>query len=139
MTHFCLLVISSPDISYSPKNTFLFFFNPIHTANIALSTSVTYIRTAAPYLYGCMCVEHVLQAEVAAVVEVVLAELLHQLEVVETVSQRHGLLEADICSARGGVRHKAHTREGVIAKAKQEGEEKIRHSLCLKKEHIRGK
>lgn len=41
----------------------------------------------------------------AAVVEVVLAELLHQLEVVETVSQRHGLLEADICSARGGVRH----------------------------------
>lgn len=60
---------------------------------------------AAPYLYGCMCIEHVLQAEVAAVVEVVLAELLHQLEVVETVSQRHGLLEADICSATGGARH----------------------------------
>lgn len=50
-----------------------------------------------------MCVEHVLQAEVAAVVEVVLAELLHQLEVVQAVSQRHGLLEADICSTRGGV------------------------------------
>ena len=52
-----------------------------------------------------MCVEHVLQAEVAAVVEVVPAELLYQLEVVQTVRQRHGLLEADICSARGGVRH----------------------------------
>lgn len=53
-----------------------------------------------------MCVEHVLQGEVAAVVQVVSAKLLHQLEVVQTVSQRHGLLEADICSARGGVRHK---------------------------------
>lgn len=52
-----------------------------------------------------MGVEHVLQAEVAAAVEVVPAELLHQLEVVQTVGQRHGLLEADICSARGGVRH----------------------------------
>lgn len=53
-----------------------------------------------------MRIEHVLQAEVAAVVKVVLAEVLHQLEVVQTVSQRHGLFEADICSARGGVRHK---------------------------------
>lgn len=49
-----------------------------------------------------MCVEHVLQAEVAAVIEVVHAELLHQLEVVQTVGQRHGLLEADICSAGEG-------------------------------------
>lgn len=65
------------------------------------------------YLDGGGGVEHVLQAEVAAVVEVVPAELLHQLEVVQTVSQRHGLLEANICSARGGVRHtQTHTREG---------------------------
>lgn len=64
-----------------------------------------------PYLYRCVRIDHVLQAEVAATVEVVPAELLHQLEVVQTVRQRHGLLEADICSARGGVRHKAtHTR-----------------------------
>jgi len=33
-----------------------------------------------------MCIEHVLQAEVAAVVEIVSAKLLHQLEVVQTVS-----------------------------------------------------
>lgn len=82
-----------------------------------------------------MRIEHILQAEVAAVVEVVPAELLHQLEVVQTVSQRHGLLEADICSARGGVRHThIHTHKhtqgrGLLAKAKQEGEEKIRHTV----------
>lgn len=58
-----------------------------------------------------MCIEHVLQAEVAAVVEVVPAKLLHQLEVVQTVSQRHSFLEADICSAVGGVKH-THRREG---------------------------
>lgn len=77
-----------------------------------------------------MGVEQVLQAEVAAAIEVVPAELLHQLEVVQTVSQRHGLLEADICSARGGVRH-AYTRgrEGGRA-GRQRG--KIRHILCLK-------
>lgn len=69
----------------------------------------------------------------AAVVEVVLAELLHQLEVVETVSQRHGLLEADICSARGGVRP-AQGRGGT-AKTEQEDERKIRNCLGLKKEH----
>lgn len=57
-----------------------------------------------------MCIEHVLQAEVAAVVEVVLAELLHQLEVVQAVSQRHGLLEADIWSRQG--RGRVHTRVG---------------------------
>lgn len=39
----------------------------------------------------------------AAMVEVVLAEILHQLEVVQAVGQRHGLLEADICTAMGGV------------------------------------
>lgn len=39
----------------------------------------------------------------AAMVEVVLAEILHQLEVVQAVGQRHGLLEADICAAMGGV------------------------------------
>lgn len=133
MTHFCLLVISSPDISYSLKNTFLFFFNPIHTANIALSTSVTYIRTAAPYLYGCMCVEHVLQAEVAAVVEVVLAELLHQLEVVETVSQRHGLLEADICSARGGVRHTSTHKGGGDSKGQAGRRGKDKAQFMFKK------
>lgn len=65
------------------------------------------------YLYRSVSVDHILQAEVAAAVEVVPAELLHQLEVVQTVRQRHGLLEADICSARGGVRRKgAHTHAG---------------------------
>lgn len=60
-----------------------------------------------------MCIQHVLEAEVTAVVEVVPAEVLHQLEVVQTVSQRHGLLEADVCSARGGVKNtQTHTREG---------------------------
>lgn len=83
-------------------------------ANIALSTAPTCISFSviceySPDLHRCMCIEHVLQAEVAAVVEVAPAELLHQLKVVQTVGQRHGLLEADICSARGGVRH---TREG---------------------------
>lgn len=60
-----------------------------------------------------MRIEHVLQAEVAAVVEVVPAKLLHQLEVVQTVSQGHGLLQADVCSARGVVKHTcphAHTQ-----------------------------
>lgn len=69
-----------------------------------------------------MRVEHVLQAEVAAVVEVVPAELLHQLEVVQTVGQRHSLLQADICSARGGVRrtHK-HTQKGGGVRIGQAG------------------
>lgn len=49
-----------------------------------------------------MCIEQVLQAEVAAVIEVVPAELLHQLQVVQTVSQRHGLLQANVCSTGGG-------------------------------------
>lgn len=49
-----------------------------------------------------MRIEHVLQAEVAAAVQVSPAEVLHQLEVVQTVSQRHDLLQADICSAGGG-------------------------------------
>lgn len=63
----------------------------------------------------------------AAVVEVVLAELLHQLEVVQAVSQRHGLLEADICAARGGV-GRTQGWEG-----RQEGRGEIRQGLCLKR------
>lgn len=83
MTHFCLL--SSPDISYS-LNAF-FVSNPIQITNIALSMHrFSTSEPLPPYLYGCMCIEHVLQGEVAAVVEVVLAEVLHQLEVVQTVS-----------------------------------------------------
>lgn len=84
-------------------------------------------RTSVAYLYGRVRVQKVLQAEVAAAVEVVPAELLHQLEVVQTVSQRHGLLEADICSARGGVRRKGthtHTQAGGRRPSRKEEKDK---------------
>lgn len=79
------------------------------------------------HLYGRVRVDHVLQAEVAAAIEVVPAEVLHQLEVVQTVRQRHGLLEADICSARGGVRRKGthtHAHTDRREEAKQERKER---------------
>lgn len=72
-----------------------------------------------------MGVEHVLQGKVAAVIEVVPAELLHQLEVVQTVRQRHGLLKANVCSTRGGVRH---INKGRGSKWEQE-DKKISFSL----------
>lgn len=49
-----------------------------------------------PYLDGGGGVEHVLQTEVAAAVQVVFAEVLDELEVVEAISQRHVLLHGDI-------------------------------------------
>lgn len=70
-----------------------------------------------------------------AVVEVASAELLHQLEVVQTVSQRHGLLEADVCLSQGRGQTQMHTstQGRGDSKARQEDKKKIRHSLCLKK------
>lgn len=49
-----------------------------------------------PYLDGGGGVEHVLQTEVAAAVQVVFAEVLDELEVVEAIGQRHVLLQADV-------------------------------------------
>lgn len=85
-----------------------------------------------------MRIEHVLQAEVAAVVEVVLAELLYQLEVVQTVSQRHSLFEADICTARGGVTHthiptQAHTQGRGDRKGQTGRQGKDKVEFILKK------
>lgn len=52
------------------------------------------------YLDGGGGVEHVLQTEVAAAVQVVFAEVLDQLHVVETIRQRHVLLQTDIWEER---------------------------------------
>lgn len=70
-----------------------------------------------------------------AAVEVVPAELLHQLEVVQTVSQRHGLLEADVCGSQGRGQKQIYTstQGRGDSKARQEDKRKIRNSLCLKK------
>lgn len=43
-----------------------------------------------------MGIEHVLQTEVTATVEVLPAEVLNELEVIQTVRQRHGLLQANV-------------------------------------------
>lgn len=48
------------------------------------------------YLDGGRGVEHVLQGEVAAVVQVVFAEFLNELEVVQSISQRHVLLQTHV-------------------------------------------
>ena len=56
----------------------------------------------ASYLDGGRGVEHVLQAEVAAAVQVVFAEVLDELQVVEAVGQRHVLLQTHIWEGRGG-------------------------------------
>ncbi len=48
------------------------------------------------YLDGGRGVEHVLQAEVAAAVQVVFAEVLYELQVVQTIGQRHVLLQTNI-------------------------------------------
>lgn len=48
------------------------------------------------YLDGGGGVEQVLQAEVAAVLQVVLAELLNELEVGQALSHSHGLLQTHI-------------------------------------------
>lgn len=52
------------------------------------------------YFDGRMSVEHVLQIEVAAVVQVLLAEVLDELQVVQTVCQRHGLFQANVCKSK---------------------------------------
>lgn len=49
------------------------------------------------YFEGRMSVEHVLQIEVAAVVQVLPAEVLDELKVVQTVCQWHGLFQANVC------------------------------------------
>lgn len=48
------------------------------------------------YLDGGGGVEHILQAEVAAAVQVVFTEVLYELQVVESVSQAHVLLQTDV-------------------------------------------
>lgn len=53
------------------------------------------------YLDGGGGVEHVLQTEVAAAVQVVFAEVLYELQVVQPISQRHVLLQTDIWEGRG--------------------------------------
>lgn len=52
------------------------------------------------YLDGGRGVQHVLQAEVAAAVQVVFAEVLYELQVVEPISQRHVILQTDIWEDR---------------------------------------
>lgn len=85
------------------------------------------------YLYRRVSIDHILQAEVAAAVEVLPAELLHQLQVVQTVRQRHGLLEADICSVRGGVRHKGtHTHTQAKGRRPSRKEKKDKAHLVFK-------
>lgn len=44
--------------------------------------------------------EHVFQGEVAAVVQVVFAEVLNELQVVQSICQRHVLLKTNICGGR---------------------------------------
>lgn len=64
----------------------------------------TYNMNAArlkQYLDGRGGVEHVLQAEVAAAVQVVFAEILYKLQVVQAISQRHVLLQTYIWESRG--------------------------------------
>ena len=53
------------------------------------------------YLDGGGGVEHIFQAEVTAAVQVVFAEVLYELQVVEPISQRHVLLQRDIWEDRG--------------------------------------
>lgn len=53
------------------------------------------------YLDGGGGVKHVLQTEVAAAVQVVFAEVLYELQVVQPISQRHVLLQADVWEGRG--------------------------------------
>jgi len=48
------------------------------------------------HLDGGSGVEHVFQGEVAALVQVLSAELLNQLQVIQAVSQRHGFFQANI-------------------------------------------
>lgn len=52
------------------------------------------------YLDGGGGVEHVFQAEVAAAVQVVFAEVLYELQVVQSISQTHILLQTNICEGR---------------------------------------
>ena len=48
------------------------------------------------YLDGGGGVQHVLQAEVAAAAQVVFAKVLYELQVVQSISQSHILLQTDI-------------------------------------------
>lgn len=62
------------------------------------------------YLDGGRGVQHVLQAEVAAAVQVVFAEVLYELQVVEPISQRHVILQTDIWEDR-----RSHQVSGVAS------------------------
>lgn len=95
---------SHPSLNVCPHDSFLplcNFLTPLNTAELSWFSTVADLKALRfSYLYWGVSVEHVLQAEVTAMVEVIPAELLHQLEVVQTVSQRHGLLQADVCTVK---------------------------------------
>lgn len=78
--------------------------NPKHSNYLLLEMTPRCPNAAKflPYLDGGGGVQHVLQGKVAATVEVVFAEVLYELQVVQPIGQRHVLLQTDICGDRGG-------------------------------------
>lgn len=61
---------------------------------------LTYLNTSGG-------IKHVLQCEVTAIIQVLSAEVLDELQVVQTVDQRHRLLHTDICMGQERNTHPA--------------------------------